>query len=118
MMGEFFWNTAIEARITTESMVDCNTIQKFLTEKNLHFCTFCIKADKLVKAIIRHLSGNNSAEDITVALQEIDYDIINVKQMTAKRPSPEGVVTHTSLPLFLVILARNQKSNLQIDFIL
>jgi hypothetical protein len=44
------------------------------------------------------LSDNNSADDITVALQDIDYDIINVKEMTAKCLSPEGVVTHTSLP--------------------
>jgi hypothetical protein len=54
------------------------------------------------------LSGITSAEDITVALQETDYDVISVKQMTAKRPTPERGVTHTS-PLFLVTLARNQK---------
>jgi hypothetical protein len=30
--------------------------------------------------------------------------------MTAKHPTPEGWVTHTSLPLFLVTVARNQKA--------
>jgi hypothetical protein len=53
-------------------VVDYNTIRKFITEKNLHLFAFYTKADKLVKAVIRHLSGNNSAEDITVDLQEID----------------------------------------------
>jgi hypothetical protein len=45
-----------------------------------------------------------------VALQEIDYDVISVKQMTAKRPTPEGGVKQTSLPFFLVTLGRNQKA--------
>jgi hypothetical protein len=47
-------------------MVDYNTIHKFLSEKRLHF-TFYTKMDKQVKAINRHLTGNTSAEDITVA---------------------------------------------------
>jgi hypothetical protein len=133
--GEFFLrNTATGTWITTKSMMDYNAIQKFLTEKNLHFFTFYTKADKPVKAIIRHFPGNISAVDITVALQKIDYNIISVKQMTAKSPTPEGGVslslslshthththararaharthTHTSLPLFLVMPARNQKA--------
>jgi hypothetical protein len=65
--------------------------------------------DKPVKANIRHLPGNTSAEDITVALQEMD-DVISVKQMTAKHPNPERGVTHTSLPLYLVTLVTNQKA--------
>jgi hypothetical protein len=84
--------------ITSNSMVDYNAIQEFRTEKNLHFFTFYTKADKPVKAIIRHLPGNIYSENITVALQEIDYDVASVKQTTAKRPIPEGGVTHTSLP--------------------
>jgi hypothetical protein len=52
------------------------------------------------------LPGNISAENITVALQETDYDITSVKQMIAKRSTPEAEVTHTSLPLFLFTLAR------------
>jgi hypothetical protein len=34
-----------------------------------------------------------------VALRELGYDVINAKQMTAKRPTPEEGITHTSLPL-------------------
>jgi hypothetical protein len=45
-----------------------------------------------------------------VALQELGYEVISVKEMTAKRPYPEGKVTLISLPLFLITLVRNQKS--------
>jgi hypothetical protein len=36
----FFWSTATGTRIATESMVDYNAIQKFLTENNPHFIPF------------------------------------------------------------------------------
>jgi hypothetical protein len=72
--------------------------------------TFYTEADKLVKIIIRHLPGNTSAENTTVDLQETDYDVISVKQMTVERPTPDGGVTHTSHPLFVVTLVRHQKS--------
>jgi hypothetical protein len=85
--------------------MDYNTIQKLRTQKNLHFFTFYARMDKQVEAFIR--PGNISAEDVTVTLQEIDYDVI-VKHMTAKRPTPEGGITHISIPLFLVTLARNK----------
>jgi hypothetical protein len=52
---------------------------------------------------------NTSSEDIAVALQELGYEVISIKQMTAKRLSPEGEVTLVSLPLFLITLERNQK---------
>jgi hypothetical protein len=42
------------------------------SEKNLHFFTFYTKADNPVKALIRHLPGNISAEDTTVVLHETD----------------------------------------------
>jgi hypothetical protein len=44
-----------------------------------------------------------------MAFQKIDY-AIGVKEMTAKRPTSEGGVTHTSLPFFLVTQTRNQKA--------
>jgi hypothetical protein len=85
-------------------MADYYAIQKFLTDKNLCFFTFYRKVDKLVKAVIRYLPGNMSAEEITVVLQEIDYDVISVKQMTVKCGTPEGAVIHASIPLCLVTL--------------
>jgi hypothetical protein len=43
---------------------------------------------------------NTCSEDIVLALQELGFDIINVKQMKAKRPSPEGPITTVTFPLF------------------
>jgi hypothetical protein len=73
-----FRKTATGTRVTTKSMMDYNATQNCLTMKNLHVFTFYTKADKTVKALIRHLPDNTSAEDTIVALQEIEYDVISV----------------------------------------
>jgi hypothetical protein len=87
-------------RVTIKSMVDYNAIQNFWTERNFHFFIFYTKADKPINAIIKHLPGNISTEDITVALQETDY-VISVKQMTTKCPTSEGGITPSlSLPTY------------------
>jgi hypothetical protein len=64
-----------------------------------------------------HLPGNISAEDITMAYQEIDYDVISIKQMTAKRPTTEGGVSNSPLPPLPRNASKETKSsrNLQID---
>jgi hypothetical protein len=90
---------------TTRSMGDYNTIQKFLTEKNLHFFTFYTEAGKLVKAVIRHLPSNTSAEEITRAFQEIDKTD-DCQMSHCRRGGGEGGAIHASL---LVTLARSQK---------
>jgi hypothetical protein len=89
-------------------MVGYHTIQEFLTDKSFDFFAFYTKVNKPVKSIIRHLAGNISTEDISVALQEKNYDISSVKQMTTKCPTPEGAVAHTSIPLFQVTIPRNR----------
>jgi acyl-CoA synthetase (NDP forming) len=106
----FFLNTASGNRITTKSMAGYKTIQNLLSQKGLPFFTFYTKGNKPVKAVMKHLPNNTSSEDITVALQELGYEVISVKQITAKRPSPENGVTLVPLPLFLFTLVRNQKS--------
>jgi hypothetical protein len=91
-------------------MADHKATQNLLSQKGLPFFAFYTEGDKPVKAAIRHLPSNTSSEDITVALQELEYEVISVKQMTAKRPTPAGGVSLVSLPLFLITLVRNQKS--------
>jgi hypothetical protein len=69
-------------------------------KKNLHVLIFYTKEDNPANAVISHLPGNTSAEDIIVALQKIDNEVISVVyQKTAKRPAPEGGAIHTSPPL-------------------
>jgi hypothetical protein len=94
---EFFRITATRTWNTTKSMVDHSAIQKFLTEKNLFFI-FYTKVDVPVKAVIGHFPGNLSVEDITMDLQEIRvyFDVISMKQVTAKRSTSEGRITPPS----------------------
>jgi hypothetical protein len=106
----FFRITASGTRITTKSTTDYKAIQNILSKKGLPFFTVCTKGVKPVKAVKKHLPNNNSSEDITLALEELGYEVTSAKQMTAKCPSPEGGVTLVSLPLFLITLVRNQKS--------
>jgi hypothetical protein len=66
-----------------------------------------------MKAVIRHLPSLTPAEEIYEALQELGFDIISDKQMTSsRRPHPESGTnpTNHSLPLFLITLPRNEKS--------
>jgi hypothetical protein len=67
-------------------MVGCKATQKcLLTNRNLHFFVFYTKADKLVKAVINYFPDNSSSEHITAVLQQLDLDIIIVKQMTLRK---------------------------------
>jgi hypothetical protein len=68
-------------------MVDCKAIHD---SSNFHFCTFYSKEDKLAKVVIRYLPGHISA-DVTVALQDIDYNIISLKQVTGKHPIQKDI---------------------------
>jgi hypothetical protein len=90
-----FWNIASGTQITTKNMVDYIATQNILSQKGLTFYIFYTKADKPVKAVSRHLPSNTSSEDITFALQELGYEVINARQMTAKSLSPEEGVTCT-----------------------
>jgi hypothetical protein len=45
-----------------------------------------------------HLPVDTSLQDITLSFQESGCDVINIKQMTPKCPSPEGSIITISLP--------------------
>jgi hypothetical protein len=81
-----------------------------LNSRVLHHFTFYPKSDKPIEAVIPHLPMIICFEDIALALQELGFDVNNLKEMTAKRLFPEGSVTTLTLLLFLVTLACCQKS--------
>jgi hypothetical protein len=104
--GEFFFrNTASGTRITTKSMADYKATQNLLSQRGLTYFTFYTKGDKPVK-----LSLGICRITLLPKTQELGYEVISVKQMTAKRPSQVGGVSLVTPPLFLVTLVRNQKS--------
>jgi hypothetical protein len=59
--GKFFRNTTSGTRITTESVSDYKAVQNHLSQKYVPFFAFYTKGDKLVKAVIRHLSNGTSS---------------------------------------------------------
>jgi hypothetical protein len=67
---------------------------KSSTLRDAYHIFFLTKADTFVTIVIRHLSGNISSEDITIALQELTSDFIRVTLMNAKRAAQERGVTH------------------------
>jgi hypothetical protein len=75
--------------------MDYEAVQKFHIERCLPHFTFHIMAENLVKIVIRNLSGNISSEGITIALQELDSDLISVTLMNVRRLAQEGGVTYT-----------------------
>jgi len=68
-----------------------------LYEHGLHHFNFSSKSDKPVKAVI-HLCINTSLQDITLALQELGYDVKSTKQMTNKCPSLDGSIPQPPCP--------------------
>jgi hypothetical protein len=43
-----------------------------------------IWSDKPITTVIHHLPINTSSQDTTLALHELGYDVISIKQMTTK----------------------------------
>jgi hypothetical protein len=95
--GEFLSRNTATGTGSQKKMGDSKAIQTFLSYKGHPYFTFCRKSEKPIKVLMRHLQNKNSSEDITVALQELCYEVFSFKQMTAKRPSPEEGVTRITL---------------------
>ena len=60
--------------------------------------------------VIRHLPGGTPAEDIPNELLALGHKVHNVRQISTSRQQPEGDRQTQALPLFLITLERNEKS--------
>jgi hypothetical protein len=56
---------------------------------------FCTKTDKSAKIVIKRLPANCSSENVPAFIQEVDYGVISVKQISANSHSGSNVL-HTS----------------------
>jgi hypothetical protein len=109
--GSFeFRSTRNGTRVVTREMADYSAIKDHFDSKAFHYFTFHPKSEKPIKAVIRHLPMDTPAEDLSKGLQDLGFSVLSVKQMTASRPSPEGGSRTSNLPLFLITLTRNPKS--------
>jgi hypothetical protein len=83
---------------------------KFYLEKNnLQYFTFSTHSEKPIKAVICLLPPDMPTKDISNSLEDLGFNIINMRQMMANRAS-NGQTHIETLPLFLATLPRNVKS--------
>ena len=90
-------------------MADYLILKKHFDQNQTHYYTFHPKAEKPIKAVIRHLPGETPAEDIANELLALGYKVHNVRQMTSTRQQAGGSQSQ-ALPLFVITLERNEKS--------
>jgi hypothetical protein len=104
-----FRSTRNGTRVITRGMADFQSVKSYFNSHNLSYFPFFPKDEKTIKAVIRHLPQNTPAQDISDELVNLGLDVINVKQMTTTRRSPQETKIIT-LPLFLITLPRTPKS--------
>jgi hypothetical protein len=81
-------------RVVTKDMVDYQAIESFFESKNFSYYTFHPKAEKPIKAVIRHLPINTPAEDIVDGLVDLSFGVISVRKMSTALRSPESFYDH------------------------
>jgi hypothetical protein len=72
--------------IVTWEKIDSSAIPAHFCNTRIHYFTFHPKSGTLIKTVIRHLSVNTPAEDVSSGLEEVCLMVISVKQVTAILP--------------------------------
>jgi hypothetical protein len=78
----------------------------FSHEILLHYFTLSSSSEKPIKVVIRHLPSDKPAEDISNSLEDLGFNVINVRQTMANRRTPHGQAYVETLPLILDTLER------------
>jgi hypothetical protein len=91
-------------------MTDYSAMKSYQEKKSLHYFTFFPISEGPIKAVIRHLPPDVPAEDISSSLEDLGCKVTSVRQTTATRRAPNGKTQVKPLPLFIVALKRNTKS--------
>jgi hypothetical protein len=89
--------------MATRDMADCTAIMRYLENGNLPYFIYRPKSLRPVKVVIRHLSGDTPAKDISSELVPLSFSVISVCQL-------QGGNQLVNFYLLLVTLARNEKS--------
>jgi hypothetical protein len=63
-------------------------MKSYLEKNNLQYFTYSPKSEKPIKAVIRHLPRDTPAEDISNSLENLGFNVINVRQLTTNRRTP------------------------------
>jgi hypothetical protein len=76
-------------RTTSRTLVCHKVAQAFLSENNLNLSTIYVKVKNPVKPVASLLPGSTPVEDIRVGLQEQEYGVTSLKQVTVKTLLPK-----------------------------
>jgi hypothetical protein len=91
-------------------MADYSAMKSYLEKNDTHYFTSSPNSEKPLKAVIRHPPPDTPAKDISNSLPDLDFSVINVRQMTVIQRAPNGQTHVELLPLFLVAFTRNKIS--------
>jgi hypothetical protein len=70
---------SVESTVSEKQEIDYSAMKN-----NLHYFTLCPNSEKPIKAVvICHLSLDMPAEGISNSLEDLGFNVINVRQMTA-----------------------------------
>jgi hypothetical protein len=77
-----FRNTRNGTCIITKEMADYSAMKFYLEKNNLQYFTFSTLSEKPIKTVIRHLHPPTPAEHISNSLEDLGFNVINVRQLT------------------------------------
>jgi hypothetical protein len=89
-------------------MADYSAMKSYL-EKNLHSFTCSPNSEKPIKTVIDPLPPHMPSEDISNSLDDFDFNVVSVMQLTNRRAT-NGQTHIETLPLVLVTFTRKVKS--------
>jgi hypothetical protein len=108
--GEYeFRNIRNKTHIITKEMMDYSAIKSYLKINHPHYFSFSSNSEKPRKTVIHHLSPDTPAEDISDSLEDLDFNIINVRQIMVAQTAPNRQTHMEPLPLFLFALPKKYK---------
>jgi hypothetical protein len=67
-----------------------NSAMKSYLENNLHYFAFSSNSERPIKGAISHFSPDTPVEDISSSPENLDFNVIKVRQMTATRRALNG----------------------------
>jgi hypothetical protein len=84
-----------------KEMADYSAMKSYLDKNNLQHFTFSPNSEKPIKAVIRHLPPDTPAVDISNSLENLGYNVFNVRQLTTNQKRAQNGQSYVeTLPLF------------------
>jgi hypothetical protein len=71
-----FRSTRNGTSVITRSMADLQSVKSHIEIQNLSYHSFFPNSEKPIKAVVRHLSQNTPAEDISDSLVSVSLDVL------------------------------------------